>query len=115
MKGKIFNAQDLNLGQKVFLVTKLTIIDCRISKISDEKIPCYSLESVFLKGWSDWTYQPSFFRKASKKNSLMSMKVFLEKEQAEKQLDYDKKYQIKNLKSEIKDLQKEIIKIKKLE
>jgi hypothetical protein len=38
----------------------------------------------------------------------------LEKEEAEKQLNYDKKYQIKNLKSEINDIKKQIIKIKKL-
>jgi hypothetical protein len=115
-KGKVFTAQDLRIGQKVFFVAKLAIVHCKISKISDEKIPCYyfDFESLDLKGWNDWTYQPNFFRKASEENSCLSIKVFLEKEEAEKQLNYDKKYQIKNLKSEINDIKKRIIKIKKL-
>lgn len=113
-KGKVFTAQDLRIGQKVFFVAKLAIVHCKISKISDEKIPCYYFESLDLKGWNDWTYQPNFFRKASKENAWLSIKVFLEKEEAEKQLNYDKKYQIKNLKSEINDIKKRIIKIKKL-
>ena len=113
-KGKVFTAQDLRIGQKVFFVAYLEIVHCKISKISDEKIPCYYFKSLDLNDWNDWTYQPNFFRKASKENAWLSKTVFLKKEEAEKQLNYDKKYRIKNLKSEINDIKKQIIKIKKL-